>query len=118
MEIEGQIWGKLLLTNSNALYVGSTSRYLTRLDPLTGDVVWELATSGLGSSSAIEGMDGTIYVGTTIGEILAIDPDEGEILWSYHLGDTVYGSPVVTEDQLYIGSLNRDFYSLLLTTPE
>ncbi len=117
VEVEGQIWGRLLVTDEPALYVSSTSRHIHRLDPATGRTDWHARTEGMTNSSPVEGPDGTIYVGTTLGTVFALSPDGGEVQWSFGVGDAIHATVLLSEDRLYIGSTNRTFYSLRIAPP-
>ena len=104
-EVEGQVWGRALLASDEALYVGSTARFLNR-DPTTGTVLWRTRTEGISTSAPVEA-DGTIYVGSTVGTIFAIEPELGEILWTIDAGDAIHGTLIVG-DRIYVGSTARN----------
>jgi len=118
-ELEGQIWGRPLVDADNgAIYASSTARNVHRLDIETGESLWRTRTSGLTRSSPQMTEDGAIVIGTTQGEVLAMDPDSGAVTWQYQLGDTIQGSILVVPNRLFVGSTDRNFYSLWTSTPE
>jgi outer membrane protein assembly factor BamB len=120
-EVEGLIQSELLWTDSHGLFVLSSSKFLSRLDPLTGDELWATKVGGATLSSPRQGPDGTIYGATTSGEVWAVDPEDGAIKWTMQVspeGKELRGTVLVVEDRLYVGSVDRNFYALRLAPPE
>jgi len=116
-EVTGQIWGKPLVASDGAVYVASTSKYVIKMDPTTGDPLWKTKTEGLTYSAPVEGEDGRIYIGTTAGKIFCLQPDNGQVLWTYTLGDSIHGTLLLAGKKLFVGSTNRKFYGLWAMVP-
>ncbi len=102
-----------LLSANNYLYVGSSSGIYC-FDEESGKVVWNFATSDFTGSSGTNPTfaDGIIYLGwngpmffspTTQHNFYALDAWTGQKLWNYTLGYTIWSSPVVVGDIVYIG---------------
>jgi len=117
-EIKGQIWGRPLTTADGFVYVGSTSKYVTKLVQATGNVEWTVKTQGITYSSPAKGPDGIIYLGTTTGKLYALEPEQGEIQWTFEVGDTIHATPLIRGNKLYFGSTDRYFYAIWLSTPD
>ena len=116
-EVEGQVWGRALLSSDGALYVGSTARFLNRIDPETGDILWRTRTEGISTAAPVEGPDGLIYVGSTVGTLYAIEPEAGEVMWTIDAGDAIHGTPLVVGDRVYLGSTSRDLVAVQRVPP-
>lgn len=117
IEVQGQIWGKPLVASDGAIYVASTSKYVSRHDPQDGHIVWETKTEGLSYSSPAEGPNGQIYIGTTGGKVFCLDSETGLIQWTYTIGDTIHATPLIVGNKLFIGSTDRNMYSLWVGQP-
>jgi outer membrane protein assembly factor BamB len=55
--------------------------------------------------------DGTVYFGSEDGALYAVGPDGG-LKWFAQTFGGVRSSPLVTEDAVYVGSLDANFYAL------
>lgn len=120
-EVTGLLQAELLVGDEGGVYVGSSSKFLTRLDAETGDEVWSTRVGGISLSAPRQGVDGTIYGGTTGGEVYAVAPDDGELLWLVKVSPSsreIRGTVLVTDDRLYVGSVDRNFYALQLVAPD
>jgi len=75
-----------------------------------GDFVSNLWTQNMGdpvkASPAIQ--NEIIYIVSQSGLLKAIDMENGDINWEYKLNGTVTGSPIIKEDQLFIGTNVND----------
>ena len=111
------LWGRALLSSDGALYVGSTARFLNRIDPETGDILWRTRTEGISTAAPVEGPDGLIYVGSTVGTLYAIEPEAGEVMWTIDAGDAIHGTPLVVGDRVYLGSTSRDLVAVQRVPP-
>lgn len=98
------------------LYVPTESR-LRALDPSTGDEVWQLEGRFRGSSPAVDGE--TIYVagrvpqdGEHVPKVVALDAATGEERWRVEPPGLAPGSPVVTDDLVYVTADGTRLYAL------
>ena len=67
-------------------------------------LLWSVKTDIM-SSSCPAVLDGKIYVTTGAwgeGQIHCIDLETGSFIWNYSVGDSIWGSPVVDENHLYV----------------
>jgi outer membrane protein assembly factor BamB len=116
-EVKGQIWGNLLITSDNHVVVASTSKYLSKLALLDGKLAWETKTDGMSYSSPVIDGNGIIYVGTTSGKVYAVNNESGKIEWSFKTADSINGTPLLVGKRLFIGCMDRNFYSLWTQKP-
>ena len=56
--------------------------------------------------------DGTAYFGLANGRVFAVDVATGRDLWSFPAGRDVWATPVVTEDTVFVASLDHTLYAL------
>ena len=111
-EINGQIWGRPLVTDDYVVYVASTSKYLHKLDGTDGSQIWSVKLEGMSYSSPVMDVDGTIYIGTTSGVLYALDPETGKARFKYTIGGTIHATPLIANDRVYVGSTDRDLFCL------
>lgn len=63
------------------------------------------------SSPTVDG--GMVYVGSSDGQMLhAIDGSDGRVVWKYDTGGSAWGSPAVTADEVFIGSVGVAAYTI------
>lgn len=97
----------------NVLYVSSFSAnasYVYALDPATGSVIWQVATSNAVESSPTA-VDGIVYV-NTYKNFLALDARTGALIWQQPTDSVAYGSPAVVNGIVYNGSGVGTLYAL------
>lgn len=112
LELEGQIWGRLLLEDDLSLYIASTSKHVRKVSALDGSTIWDVKLAGMTYSSPVRDADGTVYVGTTTGQVFALDPETGATRFVIGLEDTIHATPLLAGDRLYIGTTGRSLYSM------
>ncbi len=120
-EVAGLLQSELLIGQDGAVYVASSSKYLSRLDPVSGAELWATKVGGMTLSAPRQGSDGTLYGGTTGGDVYAVAPEDGELLWSVQVspeGKEIRGTVLVTSSRLYVGSVDRNLYALSLVPPQ
>ncbi len=111
-EIEGQIWSRLLLGDDLSVYVSSTSKRLHKLSTVDGTKQWDVKLGGLTRSSPTLDDLGVLYIGTTDGKLHGVDSETGDQLMVYDVGTTIHATPLVVDDRIYVGSMDRSFYSM------
>ncbi len=104
---------------NGVVYIASYDANVYALNAATGSLLWSYATGSgaVGSSPAV--VDGVVYIGDNAGNVYALDASNGAKLWSYKAGDTIYSSPAVAGDIVYIGadsSNNGSVYALNAVT--
>ncbi len=108
------------------LGLGNDGEALAVLDAETGEEIERLDFPyPLFSPPAID--DGKLYVGMGVGDYVAtaeslgqrpvgqmvrVDLETLEVDWEYKVGDTILGSPALTDDALYFGSRDGHIYCL------
>ncbi len=86
---------------------------LSRLDPRTGEVKWQLATPGKGKYEASPlAADGKIYLVDFTGEVAVVDAKSGELLSAIPMdepaqGEVVRSSVIAAHGQLFIRTTRR-----------
>jgi outer membrane protein assembly factor BamB len=89
--------------------VQSTTGKVVALDARTGSKVWEAAQpSGVIGPAAVSG--GAVFIGGADGTVRAYDAQTGNQLWSVSRG-TFYGGVSITQDRIFVGSINNSVYS-------
>ena len=69
-----------------------------------GSIQWEHGVSGrVQSSPAVA--DGSVYFGTGDRDVYAIDSSNGETEWTVEVGNSVYASPALDDERLYVTTM-------------
>lgn len=96
---------------------GMKKGWLVCLDATqTGDVtrsgiVW--AYDGIGSScSTVAISQGLLYAADFGGRLHCLDADTGQRHWVHKAGGDIWGSPLVADGKVYLGTKGRDFWVL------
>lgn len=72
-------------------------------DTTESNIVWQYPNIGR-SMSTVAIQDGLVYAAETWGKIHCLDAKTGEVYWVYDSEDEIWGSPLVADGKLYIGS--------------
>lgn len=94
----------------DAIYTANAKGQLTRLNPTTGKIEWQVdsatpLTAGVGASIDSE------YIGTLKGDVIAYD-DKGKKRWSTRLSSTVLGVPKAAEGIVVVRTEDGHIYGL------
>jgi alcohol dehydrogenase (cytochrome c) len=85
------------------IYMGASRRpvqgedpsgFLRALDPLTGDLVWEIPVHSPPWAGLMSTAGGLVFSGTTDGDFFAADAQTGDVLWRFQTGGAVYANPI------------------------
>ena len=106
------MWGRPTIGTDLAIYVGSTSKRVHKVDALDGTKLWNTKLEGITYSSPVLDDRGVLYIGTTPGRLYALETESGAIIFDHSVGDTIHATPLLLGDQLYFGSENRNFYAI------
>jgi alcohol dehydrogenase (cytochrome c) len=68
--------------------------FLRALDPLTGDLVWEIAVRAPPWAGLMSTAGGLVFSGTMEGDFFAADAQTGDVLWRFQTGGAVYANPI------------------------
>jgi outer membrane protein assembly factor BamB len=104
--------------HKNTAYVGSDLGTLYAINIKNGSLLWKKSLSEYVRSSPF--CDGKLVLAGSInpekrsGMLWALTADSGSILWKRALG-AVFSSPLVDQDQIFIGSDDENFYCFDLT---
>ncbi len=72
----------------------------------TGGLVW--AYDGItSSSSTVAVADGLVYIADGSGKLHCLDRETGKLYWVQSLGAPIWGSPLVADGKVYLGTLGR-----------
>lgn len=108
--------------DSSQIYFGCADGYLYAVDKLNGKLCWKFKTGGsISSSPAIS--DGMIIFSSRDGFIYAVNKKSGKLIWKFktgkllalHWGFDIYlSSPLIVQDNIYIGSGDGCLYKISL----
>ena len=85
------------------IYMGASRRavpgedpggFLRALNPLTGDLVWEIAVHAPPWGGLLSTAGGLVFSGTMEGDVFAADAETGDVLWRFQTGGRVYANPI------------------------
>lgn len=111
--------------DGDRVLVHSDDGHLYALDTGIGAELWRAPTSAVeriahgaegsryndhSSSAVVAG--GSVYVGAFDGSVVALEGETGKELWRFRAGDTVAGTPSVTEGRVFFGSFDNHVYAL------
>jgi len=98
------VWG-------NNVYFGDQGGTVYDLNVNTGKVVWSFPTGGAEKGGPT--LDhGVLFFGNYAGQLFAVNATTGKEIWESNVsGGTIYASPTVAFDRVYVGSTNGFFYS-------
>ncbi len=111
--------GRVYVVFTQELYHNIPDGWLACLDPTrrgdttrSGGLFWAYdAISSSGSTVAVA--DGLVYVADNSGKLHCVDAETGKPYWVHNLGgSTVWGSPLVADGKVYIGTGRRAFWIL------
>jgi outer membrane protein assembly factor BamB len=95
------------------LIISTLDHYLSTLNPDDGTVLWKSGRfEGAIASAPALVEDQTIIFGTFGGMVHAMDLPSHKILWSVKMGGWVWGSPVISGEQVIITDLKGNVTSL------
>lgn len=85
-------------------FVGGRDFLLHAYDVRNGREVWQANFWASWVESAPRVVGGVLYVGSSdLRAVRAIDPENGRVLWSSDVYGSAWGSPVVTDETVYMG---------------
>lgn len=93
-----------LVVHEGRVLAGNRGAGLLSLDAATGETKWRLFFWGSWVESTPVVRDGVIYVGSSdLRRVSAIDPADGRVLWRTDVYGWTWGTPLVTDDHIYVG---------------
>jgi eukaryotic-like serine/threonine-protein kinase len=128
----GPIWGDAA-TDGRSVFIGSTDNNLYSLDPETGSINWTFETNGPIFSRPLVNGD-FIFILSDDGNLYKLRKNNGEVIWTFDTGasewnrslpdddepgyDTLSSAPVISGEQVFIGSPDGHIYSIDESTGE
>lgn len=107
---------------AETVYAGNDSGLVFALDPAAEELRWEEPFFANGQIRSVPAVaNGSVFVGTvdgTNGFVHAIDADTGEQRWRFLVGGPVIGTPVVTDEMVYIASRDQHVYAVDIESGE
>ncbi len=92
------------LVVDGTVYIGSRCADLFALDAATGKVKWKVFYWSSWVESSASMLNGTLYIGSSdYQRLLAIDPLSGKPRWNINLDGSVWSTPAVTNQNVYVG---------------
>ncbi len=107
------------LVKGDTVYVATWHGSIFALERANGTKRWVYALNTSHSQSVVDGVagsmalaNGRLYVGDYRGVLSCIDALHGKLDWRFATGAQILATPVVTAEQVYIGSGDGNFYAL------
>lgn len=89
---------------------GTNDRELLLFEPVTRELLWRHPTGGeVRAAPAFDPVRRAIVVGAMDGSIRSIDLAGGE-RWRVQTGDSIYATPLVAGDRVYVASADKNVY--------
>ncbi|SEN31444.1 outer membrane protein assembly factor BamB [Nitrosomonas marina] len=85
---------------NDAVYVADEDGQLTRLDPQTGEKIWEVKTKNPFSAGVGAG-EGMVLVGSSKGEVFAFN-ESGHTLWKSQVSSEILSPPQIKENMVVV----------------
>lgn len=96
----------------NVIYISSTDNFIYAIDFKTGALKWKRKTGALIYSAPVI-YKNKLYLCNSEGEIFCLSTN-GDILWHKKFDKGFFSTPAITNDNLFIGGLSGNFYSINL----
>jgi outer membrane protein assembly factor BamB len=100
-ESRGMVSSYPAVVNNSIYYVGRKGGVYAK-DASAGSENWKFEMGGSANESSPAVVDGTVYVGSLNGTVYALSASDGTEEWSFDTGESVYSSPAVTDNRVYI----------------
>lgn len=105
---------------ANKVYIASMDLYIYCLDAATGKREWRMklidyeAYGGIFSSPAV--YKGSVFIAGKNGSVYSISMNSGGKNWTFKTNSSIYATPAIIDDVLYITSYDRTFYAMDVKT--
>ena len=87
--------GKIYMGASRRTVTGEDPKgFLRALDPLRGDLVWEIEVHSPPWAGLMSTAGGLVFSGTMEGDFFAADAQTGDVLWRFQTGGPIYANPI------------------------
>jgi eukaryotic-like serine/threonine-protein kinase len=102
---ERPLWASPV-TDGKTVFFGSFDHYVYALDAESGVLRWKVELDAALVAPGALSMDGeTLYIGTLGKSLYALNTANGNQRWKQPLKGWVWSAPVVTEDAIYLGTV-------------
>lgn len=99
------------LVNEDYVFVGDLANNFHKIDIETGDAEWTFTDAdGFYIGQAAE-ENGIVYAPNNDGSLYALD-ENGDLLWSFETGHYIWAQPQISEDAIFIGSMDHHVYAV------
>ena len=96
------------------VYVATYSGKIYAYETVSGNLKWEYPSDGY-VKGIIGGMivdNGVMYFAAVGGVVTALDINTQGVIWQYDTEDTLWASPCLNDDTLYIASYDKKLYAI------
>jgi outer membrane protein assembly factor BamB len=102
------------VVDNGVVYVATYSGKIYAYETVTGNLLWTYPSEGYveGIIGGLVISDGVIYFGAVGGAVTALDIDTQQVIWQYDTEDTLWATPCLYGDTLYVASYDENLYAI------
>jgi len=106
------------VVDNGIVYVGTYSGKIYAYNTDNGNLLWEYPSDGYvqGIIGGLSIYNGVMYFGAIGGVVTALDITNQQVIWQYDTTDTLWASPCLEGDTLYVASYDKNLYALDVVT--
>lgn len=102
---------------NNLVFVSSNNSMMYALTASTGKLVWELKIEGeIHGSFAINEEENIVAASSSDGRVYILEIDTGNLVSKIEVGESLYSTPLISGEQLYVPSLDKCLYCFELSS--
>ena len=115
-----RLWHKIRrqsLLKGVVFCVGSDG-YMYAIDAETGESIWKTYVGSEYGFNRPATYKGVVYYAASDKKVFALDSKTGEIKWESVCSDRIYGTPAITNDALYVRTVDNYIHAISLSDGE
>lgn len=105
------IWAQPVI-DGDMIFVGSMDHNIYALS-LDGELIWSVPMAGAVVGTPVLSEDGgQLYSGSIGQDMAAINTADGSILWTFEADESIWGNPILIDDQLFFADSGGHLYAV------